>query len=135
MLKLVRISSIVIATGALAFFSSAIAVQPASSGDVVVSASRNANLEENQRSLHFRDLALNGQLGQRALIRRVAFAIDSLCAGSDASISQVNALKYNATVWNSAEPSDRTAGSSMSINTCAVSPWRLALATKRDAGE
>ena len=100
MKHIVRIAT-TLGVGVMALASSgeAIAAPPTPSGEVLVEASR-ASVELEQRSVSYRDLRLETRGAQRQLMRRVSFAIDSLCAGGDMGVTDpINALKCDRSAW------------------------------------
>lgn len=103
MINLVRMSSL-IAAAAVAVSSISVSAQPMNNDQIVISAPQRANLDDNQRSVQFRDLALNHASGQTALMHRVGFAIESLCGTTVASSNPVGAMKCSNVAWNSVQP-------------------------------
>lgn len=99
--KLARLNSIIIAAAAMGVSATPALAQPGDTMGIVVTAPQHADLGDNQRLVQFRDLALNRQSGQTALLRRVGNAIDSLCENSVASADPVGALKCSVVAWNS----------------------------------
>lgn len=80
------------------------AAMPTRSGEVLVEASRMTTGLE-QRSVSYRDLELTNPSAQRELIRRVSFAVDSLCNGGDMGITDpINSSKCSRSAWESVRP-------------------------------
>ena len=80
------------------------AASPGNTADLVVQANR-PDVGLNMRQVAYRDLATASPAGQRELMRRVAFAIDSLCEGSDMSITDpIAARRCNVAGWASVQP-------------------------------
>ena len=102
MIKLVRMS--LFAAAAVAVPSMPVSAQPMNNDEIVISAPQKANLDDNQLSVQFRDLALNHASGQTALMHRVGFAIESLCGSTVASSNPVGAMKCSNVAWNNVQP-------------------------------
>ncbi|MEO6580981.1 MAG: UrcA family protein [Sphingomicrobium sp.] len=100
----VRAILIVGAALSMGLSSTALLAQPGPGDDIVINAPQIETLQDNQLSVQFGDLALDRQAGRHALIRRVSFAIDSLCEKSALSANPVGALKCTAVAWNSVRP-------------------------------
>lgn len=104
MLRLVRTASIV-CVSAVAMCGSSVTAQPGGNGDIVIAAPQSAGmLDTNQRAVPYSDLALNRENGRNVLLRRVSFAIASLCDEPVASSNPVNTLKCSAVAWNNVRP-------------------------------
>lgn len=102
MIKLVRMS--LLAAAAIAVPSTPVSAHSMKSDEIVISAPQRANLDDNQLSVQFRDLALNHASGQTALMHRIGFAIDSLCGSTVASSNPVGAMKCSNDAWNNVQP-------------------------------
>lgn len=77
----------------------ATAATPPSRNEVVIEARR--GLDINQRAVSYSDLVLTSPRGQRAMYRRIGFAIGSLCDGMRVT-DPVGALQCNNVAWDSA---------------------------------
>ncbi len=75
------------------------AATPPSKNDLVIEGRR--GLDTNERLVTFRDLSLADASGRNALVRRVGFAIGTLCDGMRVT-DPVGALECNKVAWGSA---------------------------------
>lgn len=93
------------AVAALGLAGAAGAASPGRTGELVVEGLRAPGIDDSQRLVPFADLSLKTSEGQRALHRRVAFAIDSICLGGDHSISDPQfSRKCDNAAWANVTP-------------------------------
>jgi UrcA family protein len=76
------------------------AATPPSRGEVIVEAMRGRGVEGSQSVVRFADLSLASPAGQRALVRRVDFAIGSLCDGMRVT-DPVGTVECHKVAWDS----------------------------------
>lgn len=82
---------------------SPVAAAPAMQGNGEVIVRGRPSLGDNQTAVPYADLALTRVAGQRMLLQRVSFAIDSLCEGRHVT-APVDALKCNNAAWADVRP-------------------------------
>jgi len=96
----------ILALGATALTMSGSAIAATSPNDVlVVQAVQRSALGDDAIVVSYRDLAIGTAAGQRALLRRVSFAIDAACLPSGLSSNDpLFSMKCTNSAWESARP-------------------------------